>query len=158
LKVWIFHLLRVTRFIADVNLGKLSKYLRLLGFDTLYKNNYEDDEIVEIANKERRIILTRDTELLKRKQVVRGYWVRSTLPKKQIREVINRFDLKNSDRIFSRCLKCNGLIRSVAKEKIVDKLLPNTKKYFSSFYQCRNCGKIYWQGSHYKNMVKEIEQ
>lgn len=149
--------LRVTRFISDVNLGKLAKYLRLLGFDTLYNNNYKDNEITEIAAKEKRIILTRDTGLLKRKRVLRGYFVRSTNPKDQIKEIIHRFDLQNNICSFTRCLECNGLIMEVSKTDIYDKLQPNTKKYFSKFFQCGVCKKIYWQGSHYENMIKEIK-
>ena len=149
--------LRVSRFITDVNLGKLAKYLRLLGFDTLYRNNYRDNEIVEIAEKEKRIILTRDTGLLKRKQVLRGYFVRSTNPKNQIKEVIHRFDLQNNICSFTRCLKCNGLIIEINKIDIAGNLRPNTKKYFSKFFQCSVCKKIYWQGSHYENMIKEIK-
>ncbi len=149
--------LRTIRFINDVNLGKLAKYLRLLGFDTLYGNNFHDEEIVGIADKEKRIILTRDTGLLKRRKVTHGYWVRSTNPKEQIKEVIERFDLRNNIKSFTRCLECNGLISKINKEAIENELLPNTKKYFSTFYRCRNCGKIYWKGTHYDNMLQEIE-
>lgn len=150
--------LRKTRFIVDVNLGKLTKYLRLLGFDSLYKNDYSDKQITEISINQERIILTRDIGLLKRKQVNRGYWVRSAIPKEQIREIVQRFDLKNRINSFTRCLVCNGIITVVGKTTIIDQLLPNTKKYFTQFYQCTNCKKIYWRGSHYDNMIKHIQQ
>jgi len=100
--------LREPKFILDVHLGKLAKRLRLLGFDTLYRNDLEDNEVVEISLKEKRIILTRDIGLLKNKKVTHGYWLRSQQPKRQLREIVSRFDLKNLIRPFTRCLECNG--------------------------------------------------
>lgn len=152
--------LREPKFILDVHLGKLAKRLRLLGFDTLYRNNLQDNEIVDISLKEKRIILTRDVGLLKNKRVTHGYWLRSQQPKRQLREVVSRFDLKNLIRPFTRCLECNGDIQPVEKEAVFQRLAPKTRKYYQVFYQCVECGKIYWEGSHYQKMVsflKDIE-
>ena len=144
--------LRTPKFILDVNLGKLAKYMRMLGFDTLYANDYEDSGIAAISLSERRLIITRDKSLLKRKSVTHGYWVRSQYPKQQAAEVIHRFDLRSRIKPFSRCTVCNGMVGSVPKDDIVEKLDPKTKKYFEEFFQCGSCGKIYWKGSHFDKM------
>lgn len=149
--------LRQTKFIVDINLGKLARNLRLIGFDTLYNNSYTDKEIVSIARTQKRIILTRDVGLLKHKEVTHGYWVRATNPADQIIEVINKFDLISMVKPFSICLECNGKIVPVKKEDIADSLLHRTRKSFDEFYQCQNCHKIYWKGSHYEKMLKTID-
>ena len=148
--------LRQPRFIADVNLGKLARKLRLFGFDTLYRNDYADAEIIRIATQEQRIILTRDVELLKNHRVTHGYWLRSTKPYIQIREVIEKFDLYNLFNTFSRCMDCNGLLEQVTKKEIEHLLKPQTLSHFEHFYRCRDCRKIYWQGSHYQRMLTFI--
>jgi len=149
--------LRDTRFILDINLGKLASKLRMLGFDTLYDNNYQDYKIVEIAIKEKRIILTRDQGLLKNKKVTHGYWVRNTNPEKQFREVIDKFDLYSKIQPFTICMTCDGKIKSVDKEKIIDRLPPRVRNHFGEFFMCSKCGKVYWKGTHYTKMLKEIE-
>ena len=150
--------LRKVKFILDVHLGKLARYLRLCGFDTLYDNRYEDHTIVEISSEENRIILTRDIGILKYSEVKHGYWLRSDQPQEQLEEVIKRFDLKNQVKLFQRCMECNGKIRRVNKDKIRDKLLSGTQQYYNEFFQCNQCGKIYWKGSHYNNMVEFIRK
>lgn len=146
------------RFILDVHLGRLAAYLRMLGFDTLYRNDYDDPELADISAEEHRILLTCDRKLLMRKQVSYGYFVRARLPKQQIIEIISRFDLYDMQKPFSRCMSCNGLTEAVNKQEIESCLLPKTKKYFDEFYQCKSCGKIYWQGSHYLKMQEMINK
>jgi len=148
--------LRTTNFVLDVHLGKLARYLRMLGFDTLYENNYSDPQIIDISIKENRIILTRDIGILKNGSVTHAYWIRSQKPKEQLQEVINRFNLSGSYKPFNRCIDCNGHIQVVEKDKVLDKLKPKTRKYFNKFYQCTTCKKVYWEGSHYHRMVKRI--
>lgn len=150
--------LRETRFVLDVHLGKTARTLRMLGFDTIYQNDFEDREIVDIAERETRIILTRDRELLKNGRVTHGYWVRSRHANTQIKEILRRFDLSAQIKPFHRCMSCNGLIESVEKAAIADRLEPNTAKYFDQFYSCSDCDKIYWKGSHYQRMQTRIEQ
>lgn len=140
--------LRKTAFVVDVNLGRLARLLRLLGFDVLFSNAYADDEIVAISEAQGRIVLTRDRRLLHAKAVTHGAWVRSVWPRRQVDEVVRRFDLANLVRPFSRCADCNGRIEPVAKGAVADRLEPKTKKYFEKFYRCPDCGKIYWEGSH----------
>jgi len=150
--------LREIKFILDVHLGKLSRLLRLLGFDTTYSNDLSDSEIVAISTKESRIILTRDIGILKRGSVTRGYWVRSTDPQCQIREIIRRFDLCGLANPFSICIVCNGKLESVSKEMIANRLQSKTLMYFDKFSQCKSCGKIYWEGSHFGKLRKFISQ
>lgn len=149
--------LREPKFVLDVHLGKLSKYLRMLGFDTQYQNSYEDSEIIKISLEHKRTILTRDVALLKYSEVTHGYWIRSQDPIEQLKEVIKRSDLSKSIRPFYRCSDCNGIIKKVSKESIMDKLQTGTKKYFNEFFQCNSCGKVYWKGSHFKKMERFIE-
>ncbi len=141
--------LRRSRFVADVHLGKLARILRLLGFDTLYQNDFDDPEIVRIAAAEDRIILTRDRHLLQAAAVSRGYWVRSGQVQAQLRELFQRFDLLSQVRPFRRCLRCNGCIRSVDKAAVWERLAPKTKLYYDHFFRCDGCGQVYWKGTHY---------
>lgn len=146
-------------FILDVHLGKLAKYLRRFNFDTTYRNDYDDEEIVEIANKEKRIILSRDHGLLKRKEVKWAVFISYDDPKKQLKEVFHRFNLFNYyDKKNTRCVNCNHKLIKVKKSKIIDRLEPKTKKYFNKFKLCPNCNKIYWEGSHYKKTEELIEK
>ena len=149
--------LRKIAFVVDVNLGRLARLLRLLGFDALFSNAYADDEIMAISEAQGRIVLTRDRRLLHAKAVTHGYWVRSVWPRRQVDEVMRRFDLANLVRPFSRCADCNGQIEPVAKAAIADRLEPKTKKYFDKFYRCPDCGKIYWEGSHVDRLRERYE-
>jgi uncharacterized protein with PIN domain len=145
------------KFVADVHLGKLTKYLRLIGFDTYYRINLNDEEIIDIALSDKRVILTRDKGLLKNKKVTHGYYIRSQYPRYQLREVFLRFDLKKGMASFTRCMECNGLLRDVTKKEILDRLLPKTRQYFRKFKICNDCNRIYWNGSHYLNMKRDIK-
>ncbi len=146
--------LRNPKFVLDVHLGKLAKLMRLSGFDTLYKNDYDDKEIVKISVDQKRTILTRDTGLLKRKEITHGYFIRNIKAEKQLEEVITRFDLAKSIKPFTRCLLCNTELRSVPKDEILNRIPPKVKKYQTEFSICENCNKIYWKGTHYEKMLK----
>lgn len=148
--------LRETRFILDVHLGKLARYLRTFGFDSLYENCYEDKQIVSIAREQNRIILTRDIGLLKRKDVTHGYWVRSLSPKIQLREIFLRFDLHGRIAPFTRCKSCNNPLNIVEKKIILHRLKPKTAKYYNEFFICPFCDKVYWKGSHYQKIAGRI--
>ena len=145
-------LLSEPRFLLDVHLGRLATYLRMLGFDTLYRNDYDDHDLADTSAKQNRILLTCDRKLLMRKQVSYGYLVRSRKPRQQIVEVVKRFDLSRYQPGVARCMKCNGIIDIVEKQQVESQLLPLTKKHYDRFYQCDTCHKIYWQGSHFENM------
>ena len=148
--------LRDLKFILDVHLGRLAKYLRLCGFDTLFSQFFEDREIIETALREKRIILTRDKQLLKDRRVTHGYWIRSQNHYEQLREVFVRFDLRDRMALFTRCISCNTLLEEVDKENIKDRLLADTSRYFSKFTRCPGCDRIFWEGSHYDNMKRII--
>lgn len=150
--------LRVTRFVLDTHLGRLAAYLRMLGFDTLYRNDYDDLTLAQISADEKRILLTCDRGLLMRKQVTHGYYVRDRQPRQQLLEIISRLELTSSIKPFTRCLHCNGTIQPVDKAAIDHRLLPRTKAHYDEFWQCQQCQKIYWKGSHYQRMQQLIEQ
>lgn len=146
------------KFVLDVHLGKLAKTLRMLGFDTLYQNDYSDKAIATIAESQHRIVLTRDIGLLKHKAIKRGYWLRSQHLEQQLAEVIRYFKLKQILQPFIRCLECNDNLITVTKEEVWDKLPPKTKQYFNNFYLCPTCKRVYWQGSHYDRMLQLVER
>ncbi len=143
-------------FIADVHLGTLSRYLRLLGFDVTYDSTLDDPEIVRRAVAQRRIILTRDRVLLHAKVIVHGCCLHSDDPLEQLGEVVSRYDLKHSARPLTRCLVCNGTLREVSKERILDRLEPKTKIHYDTFRQCDSCGKVFWRGSHFGKLDKVL--
>lgn len=140
------------KFILDVHLGKLAKYLRIFGIDTLYENYYSDEEIVETALKEGRVVLTRDRGVLKRKAVKYGYLIKSDESKEQLREIFLNFDLLPNVKPFFRCISCNGVLEKVDKEDVIDELEPLTRKYYNEFFRCTTCKKIYWKGGHRERM------
>jgi uncharacterized protein len=146
--------LRDPRFVVDVNLGQLARYLRLLGFDATYRNNFADAEVAHIASEEKRIVLTRDRALLQHKIITHGYFVRAVKPREQVREILARLDLYRSLRPFTRCLRCNGELETVDKEAVLQQLQPRTKIYYERFRRCKACGQAYWKGSHFNRMEK----
>ena len=152
------HPLRTPAFVLDTNLGRLARYLRLLGFDCLYRNNYDDGTVANLAATERRILLTRDRALLQRKILTHGYFVREVRPRLQVKEVLARFDLYRLVDPFRRCTRCNGELQAVDKQVIEHRLEPKTRKYFDSFRCCMTCGQIYWQGSHHARSLRLIEE
>jgi uncharacterized protein with PIN domain len=149
--------LRNPKFVADVHLGRLTKYLRMMGFDVFYRNNLKDNEIVNMSLKERRAILTKDRGILKRNEVTHGYWVRSIKVNEQAIEILKRFDLKNQINEFSRCIECNQLLKPVLKEKILDELPVKVVQSQDEFYRCPSCTKIFWKGAHYQKMLSFIQ-
>lgn len=144
--------LREVRFVLDGHLGRLASYLRMLGFDALYSTSFDDERLAVISAEERRILLTRDRGLLKRSAVTHGYLVRSSHPREQVAEVMRRFDLAGAVRPFSRCMCCNGELKSVSKKEVADRLPDRVKECFHEFSCCRACGRVYWKGSHYDRM------
>ncbi len=145
------------RFMLDNHLGRLTAHLRMLGFDCLYHNDFEDGEMARMLETDERILLTRDRQLLMRKAVQYGYCLRSVHPREQLVEVVNRFLLGQRVQPFTRCLRCNGLLEGVEKVDVVDQLEPRTKLYYEVFSRCRACGQIYWQGSHWEQMQEFIQ-
>jgi len=149
--------LRELKFIADVHLGRLARYLRIIGFDVAYENNFNDEEIIHFSLTEKRAILTKDREILKRNEVTHGYWVRSTKVEEQVKEILKRFDLKKEIKEFTRCVECNELLMNVDKEKIVGDLPIKVAQLQNEFRKCPSCKKIYWKGTHYNRMLTFIQ-
>lgn len=150
--------LRTPRFVVDCNLGRLARYLRLFGFDCLYRNDYDDTEVANISSEQRRTVLTRDKVLLQRKIISHGYFVRETKPRLQLKEVLDRFDLYRSIVPFNRCTRCNGELRDVSKQCIEDRLEPLTKKHYDRFRMCSECRQIYWKGSHHTRAQRFVDK
>ena len=146
--------LRVTRFIADVHLGRLARQLRMMGLDTAWSNRLGDDEIVRAARREARIILTRDRGLLKRRAVTHGYLVRALDPREQLGEVLARFDAARQVRLFSRCMDCNGPLARVSRRVVLDAVPAAVAETCSEFSRCCGCAKVYWRGTHWETMKK----
>ena len=150
--------LRKPKFVADVHLGRLTRYLRMMGFDVYYRNDLEDNEIVDISLKEKRTILTKDLGILKRNEVTHGYWIRSTKLEEQVKEALKRFDLQKEIKEFSRCIECNELLKPVKKEMIIKQLPPKVAQSQNEFFHCPSCNKVYWKGTHYQRMLTFIKR
>jgi uncharacterized protein with PIN domain len=149
--------LRVTRFVADVHLGTLARYLRLLGIDTTWQRDLDDETIIDIAAGEKRIILTRDKGILRDGRVTHGYWVRATDPMAQLHEVIQALDLARSSRPYRRCMECNGGLQSISRFQAYRDVPLQVFLVFRDFNRCESCGKVYWRGSHEKKLNAIIE-
>ena len=150
--------LRVTRFVLDVHLGRLARLFRMLGFDSVYDAGYESTQIIEISAAERRIILTRGRGLLKNRRVTHGYWVRATDPRVQILEVVDRLDLRSQFAPFTRCMECNGKIVEQLLADVIDQVPPKARERVKALYQCGECRKVYWEGTHVERMRRLIEE
>ncbi len=148
------------RFVLDGHLGRLARYLRMLGFDSRYDPHAHDVELARISAAEGRILLTRDRGLLKRSIVRLGYLVREDDARRQLAEVVSRYQLAGFAAPFSRCVRCNGEIRAVDVAEVRDELAdqPRTLRYFDQFGRCQSCGTVYWPGSHYDRMSRLISE
>ncbi|PZP57913.1 MAG: twitching motility protein PilT [Azospira oryzae] len=144
--------LRETRFIADAHLGGLARLLRMLGFDTLYDNTYDDFDICMQAKREGRIILTRDRELLKCRIITHGCYVHARKPQAQLKEIVERLQLAANVRPFTRCLHCNLPLAPIAKEQVLDRLPPTVAQVHERFSTCGGCGRVFWEGTHWERM------
>jgi uncharacterized protein len=148
--------LREPRFVADVHLGRLARLLRLVGFDTRWRNDLTDEELATIGRQEHRILLTRDRGLLKRREVTHGLYVRSDDPQLQVVHVIRRLDLGARLAPFSRCLRCGGALAKVPKAEVVDRLGPVTRARVDEFRRCAACAHVYWRGAHHDALVAQV--
>jgi uncharacterized protein with PIN domain len=144
--------LRDPRFVADGHLGKLARHLRMAGFDTLYGNDWDDDEIVRLAALQKRTILTRDKGMLRRGDVDRGYFVRAIESEAQLAEVLARLQLEALVAPFSRCRECNTPLEDVARDAVQDRLPEKVRVLYERFRHCPGCDRIYWEGTHFDRM------
>lgn len=149
------------RFVTDGMLGKLTRWLRMLGHDVAYSSSLNDEQLIEIAKGERRVLLTRDLQLYQQAttQGVDSFFVEETTEAKKLAGLAKRFNLKlEIDITTSRCPKCNTQIRLVPKEKVVGRVPKTTASYYHEFWECPGCGQIYWQGAHWKRISKTLRE
>ena len=146
------------RFVVDGHLGRLAAYLRMLGFNCWYERTADDVLLASIASVDGRVLLTRDVGLLKRREVDKGYCVRTDKPLDQLREVARRFALKHRMTPFQRCMECNGQLVAVTKDQVMALLPPHTRETKDIFSKCAGCGKVFWRGSHHARMTGWIEE
>jgi uncharacterized protein len=138
------------RFILDVHLGTLARRMRIVGLDTGYPGDIDDAELVERANAERRVLLTRDRGLLHRRKLWLGGYVRGDDPDDQLADVLDRF--RPPLQPWTRCTSCNGLLAPAAKQDVEPDLLPGTRQTYDEFARCGDCGRVYWRGAHSRRL------
>ena len=144
--------LRELRFVLDVHLGTLARRLRLLGFDAAWSRDAADEALVAVSLAERRVLLTRDRGILKRKELTHAAAVHATEPRRQLREAVERFDLARLAAPFTRCLGCNGTLVSVAKADVLERLPPVTRLHYDDFLTCTSCSCVFWWGPHARRL------
>jgi len=148
--------LQEPRFVVDGHLGRLAAYLRMLGFDTWYRNHADDEELARRSAQDDRILLTRDRGLLKRSVVVRGAFVRADRPREQLAEIGRRFDLGPKARPFTRCIRCNGVLSPAGRDDVRGRVPPYTFRTHAEYGVCHHCGSVYWKGTHHERMSRLI--
>lgn len=146
------------KFIVDCMLGKLAKWLKILGFDTLYFSKIEDSDLLAMAQEERRLLLTRDTGLLNKTKNIRTLFIESEDWNTQVVQVLNEFDLWKDIKPNSRCIECNVELKSLPKKKAKNLVVPFVYERAASFALCPHCGRVFWQGTHYHDMEFKIEE
>jgi uncharacterized protein with PIN domain len=147
------------RFIADGMLGKLSRWLRMLGCDVEYYNNLGDNELITKASESGRVLLTRDMQLFRRASMngAQAFLIKGKTEMEKLAEVAQRFDIKlELDPDSSRCPKCNAKLEQVAKKRVLDKIPQSTSQYHDVFWICNSCGQVYWQGSHWEKITQKL--
>lgn len=143
---------RVTKFVADVMLGRLARFMRFSGYDVEYDSFAGDDALLHRSRY--RILLTRDRELARRAANYNVYFVQATGAERQIEEIKQQFPLKDP---HTRCLKCNRVIRKVSKRRVQHLIPPYIYQRHQEFYRCSRCGKVYWKGSHYEHLERMLQ-
>ena len=148
------------KFIADGMLGKLTRWLRMLGHNVKYSNKLDDAQLIAIAKRERRILLTRDLELYQQATAkgVQAFYVDGQTQAENLAKVSQKFGIwLDIDMAKSRCPKCNVQVKPIPKEKVADKVEKSTFAYYNEFWECPKCGQIYWQGAHWTRIRKTLE-
>lgn len=148
--------LRDPRFVVDVNLGRLARLLRVLGFDVWWSSDADDQTLADISREQHRVLLTRDRGLLKRRAITHGLFVHADQAEEQTLEVIRRLDLRERLAPLTRCVRCNGRLATVTKDEVIDQLEPLTRQYYDEFSRCAACGRIYWPGSHHGRLLSLV--
>lgn len=147
-------------FIVDTNVGKLARWLRMLGYDTLFINNIDDEELIGIGLKEKRVLLTKDTQIMLRRVVIsdrlKAILIQSDDVKAQLLQVVRAMKL-DQERKFTLCLECNEPLVPKRKDEVQELVPPYVFKTQSNYYQCPSCQRVYWRGTHWQRMKQEVE-
>ncbi len=155
-------LIEASRFIVDHNVGKLAKWLRVMGYDTLFFNGSNDSRMIATALAERRVILTRDTQIMQRRVVTKGQLkavlIKSDRPELQMHQVIETLNLDCQFRPFTICLECNQTLVVRSKEQVKDLVPPYVFQTQSQYMECPTCQRIYWRGTHWQAMTERLKQ
>lgn len=152
------HRLASPSFLCDGHLGKLALLMRVMGFDTAWDNSWSEPRMARRGVNENRTVLTRSRSLLKRSTMDNAMLIRSDDPDEQAREVLHRFLLADQVLMFGRCSKCNGLLREVAKTDIASRIPPRTAKWLDTYYLCRDCDQLFWEGTHVTALRRRVEK
>jgi uncharacterized protein with PIN domain len=151
----------IPKFIVDRNVGKLTGWLRLMGYDTRFFDGDDDSELVAMARAEGRVILSRDTRIMERRLITSGQikavLIDSDQPERQIHQVIDTLGLDSRLRPFSLCLECNQPLVERGKDEVKDLVPPYVFKTQDYFMQCPNCQRLYWRGTHWQAMTQKLE-
>ncbi|HDN95444.1 MAG TPA: hypothetical protein ENG71_00060 [Thermoplasmatales archaeon] len=145
------------KFVCDVMLGTLAKWLRILGFDTKYSKDFEDEEILKIAEEENRVVLTRDKLLANKAK--KAVYINERSLDEQIKKVLNELKINvDEGKILTRCILCNVKVEKIEKEKVKGKVPSHVFENHDEFWICPNCQRIYWAGTHWQNMEEKIKE
>ena len=148
--------LPAARFVLDVHLGTLARRLRVIGLDTAYANDRDDDALIEQANAEERMLLTQDRGLLRRRKLRQGAYVHGAEPDDQLRDVLDRFAPPLAP--WTRCTACNGMLAAVRKADVAESLPAGTRRRYDDFARCTACGRVYWRGSHGARLAAVVDR
>jgi uncharacterized protein with PIN domain len=146
------------KFIVDCMLGKLAKWLKILGFDTIYFSKIEDSVLLDLARKEKRVLLTRDNELIEKSRDIESFFITSEEWNTQLEQVLDGFDLWKKVRPYSRCIECNVELRDLSKKDVKNLVAPFVYEQASAFALCPQCERVYWKGTHHQDMEFKIEE
>ena len=149
------------RFIVDNNVGKLAKWLRMIGYDTRLFDHRDDKYLIHLALIENRIIITRDTRMMQLRVIaigkIKALLILSDNPNEQMRQVITELELNPNFSVFSLCLECNQLLIMINKNQVQDKVPPYVYRSQSEYVECPNCHRIYWKGTHWQAMLERLK-
>jgi len=146
------------KFIVDCMLGKLAKWLKILGFDTMYFSKIEDSELLALAQKEKRVLLTRDNGLIEKSRDIERLFIKSEEWNSQVKQVLDEFELWQAVRPYSRCIECNVGLKDLEKAQAKNLVTPFVYAQADSFALCPRCGRVFWKGTHHKDMEFKIEE
>jgi uncharacterized protein len=145
------------RFAADAMLGKLTKWLRVMGIDVVYDPDIGDEQLIQCVEREGRVLLTRDRRLIRRREPGRRLLIESDYYHEQVRQVVQACALAGRVEVFTRCIRCNTPLRTIAKQVVVGRVPPYVYATQTAFKHCTTCGRLYWGGTHRDHMLRQLQ-